>query len=596
MNEWGRFLIDHAFFAYDRNVASRNRFNRIVFRQGVGTTPLRYCANAPGSVRRRLQTGAAFPQIPPERGNMRPLTLVAVFSACLSGMCAADSNALRYYYPVPPADPPQMITADVCVYGATPAGITAAIAATRMGKSAVLVEFGKHVGGMTTAGLSWTDGGKTAAGIATEFYAVVGARGFKPAAAEKQFKAMLGQAGVRVLYEQRLQTATKDGSDITQIAMENGNQFKARMFVDATYEGDLLAMAKVSYAVGREGNSRYGETLNGVHFPPSGNFFKLHVDPFRVAGHPDSGVLPGITDFSSDAPGAEGSGDDRVQAYNFRMYLAKLPDAIPFPKPPQYDAGRYELLLRYIAAGAKGLEFRDFMQLHPGDSNNSGGFSTDDIGASQGWPEGTYAEREKIFQEHVNYQQGFMYFLANDPRVPSVIRDRVAEYGLAKDNFTETGGWPHMLYVREGRRMIGQYVMTEHNCRSKTTVEDSIGLAEYNMDSHNVQRFVTHKEYVQNEGDVQVAVPHPYPVAYRAIVPKASECTNLLVPVALSATHIAYGSIRMEPVFMVLGQSAGTAAAEAIDQHVSVQKVDYVLLRERLLADHQNLDRTPHQK
>jgi hypothetical protein len=301
-------------------------------------------------------------------------------------------------------------------------------------------------------------------------------------------------------------------------------------------------------------------------------------------------LVAGITNSSADAPGQTGAGDHRIQAYNFRMYLAKMPNAIPFPKPPGYDPARYKLLLRYLGAGA---QVRDVMQLQVGDSNNNGGFSTDNIGMSDGWPEGSYAQREKIFQDHVTYQQGFMYFLANDARVPEKVRQAVSSYGLARGNFPDTGGWPHQLYVREGRRMVSDYVMTEHNCRSEVIATDSIGLAEYNMDSHNCQRFISReggRPHVMNEGDVQARIPHPYPVSYRSIVPKGTESTNLLAPVCLSATHIAYGSIRMEPVFMVLGQSAGTAAVLAIDGHCPVQEVEYPKLRSRLLADGQHLD------
>jgi lysophospholipase L1-like esterase len=471
----------------------------------------------------------------------------------------------------------------------------AAIQATRMGKTAVLVEFGRHVGGMTSSGLSATDGGRTAAGLSTEFYKVVGKSGFKPAAAEAQFKAMLDKAGVRVFYEHRLASVHKEGPVITQIATENGNVFKAKMFIDCTYEGDLMAMAKVGYIVGRESNKQYDETLDGIHKPGSHNFTRV-VDPYVIPGDPKSGVLPRISNTSPDAPGELGAGDKRVQAYNFRMYLAKMPNAVPFPKPPGYDAAQYELLLRYIQAGAEGgKELRDMMQLHLGDSNNNGGFSTDNIGMSDNWPDGTYEQREKIYQDHVTYQQGFMYFLANDPRVPEKIRNAVSSFGLAQGNFVETGGWPHQLYVREGRRMVCDYVMTEHNCLSQIKAEDSVGMGEYNMDSHNCQRFISHEggtAHAKNEGDVQQHIPHPYPISYRSLVPREAECTNLFVPVCLSATHIAYGSIRMEPVFMVLGQSSATAAAMAIDAKIPVQKVDYAKLRERLLADGQNLDWT----
>ncbi|HEX3997945.1 MAG TPA: FAD-dependent oxidoreductase [Pirellulales bacterium] len=500
----------------------------------------------------------------------------------------------HYYYPLPKANPPQTFETDVCVYGATPGGVMAAIQCRRMGKSATLVEFGRHVGGMTASGLSKTDGGKHSAGIATEFYKVVGKADFRPAAAEAQFRRMLAAEGVQLHLEERLAGCTKTGNRITQIEMESGNRFRAKMFVDATYEGDLMAAAKVSYIVGREANATYGETLDGVTSGATrAHNFRFAVDPFVVPGDASSGLLKEI---SPEPRGAVGQADRRVQAYNFRMFLTRAADRIPFPKPQRYDPTRYTLLARYIAAGAG---IGDFMQLHDGDSNNEGGFSTDNIGASDAWPEADYATREKIFQDHVSYQQGLMWFVTHDPQVPAAIRQKISAYGLSPEDFADTGGWPHQLYVREGRRMVSDYVMTEHNCRGATVAEDSVGLAEYNMDSHHCHRFVQIKtdkatgrgrSIVRNEGDVEVAPAGPYPVAYHSIVPKAGECENLLVPVCLSASHIAYGSIRMEPVFMVLGQSAGTAAAMAIDADEPVQKVGYKQLRARLLADHQLLD------
>ncbi|MBA3937669.1 MAG: FAD-dependent oxidoreductase [Planctomycetes bacterium] len=507
---------------------------------------------------------------------------------------------LHYWYPLPKAAKPAVITVDVCVYGATPAGVTAAIQATRMGKTAALVEFSRHVGGLTSSGLSATDGGNAIGGLALEFYKGLGKRrGFLPAEAEARFRAMLAEAKVQLLTEHRLSGVSKDGAALTAIDCEDGDRVQARMFVDATYEGDLLARAGVAFTVGREANAQYGETLDGVQKPGSHNFTRA-VDPFVKPGDPTSGLLPGITNPAADAPGAHGAGDQRIQAYNFRMFLAKMPDAFPFPKPPAYDAGRYELLLRYLQAGAEGgPELHDFMQLHVGDSNNNGGFSTDDIGMNYAWPEADYATRETIYQEHVTYQQGLMWFLANDPRVPEGIRAKVAAYGLDKRSFPATGGWPHALYVREARRMVADYVMTEHNCRGKTVAEDAVGLGEYNMDSHNTQRFVDRsgaKPVARNEGDVQVGVPGSYPIAYRAIVPKAGTCANLLVPVCLSATHIAYGSIRMEPVFMVLGQSAGTAAVLALDGKIAVQALPYAALRARLDQDGQRLTPTLHKK
>jgi hypothetical protein len=560
---------------------------------------------------------------------MRRTVVFAAIVGLLTGAVGAAEQAAgpRYYYPVPLAIPSQTVETDVCVYGATPGGIMAAIAARRMGKSAALVEFGRHVGGMTSSGLSKTDGGQHAAGISREFYKVVGPRDFPPAAAETQFLKMLEADGVRLFREHRLKRVEKSGDRITLVEMENGNRFRAKMFIDATYEGDLLAMAGVSYTVGREANATYGETLNGVIPWSKAHNFRFPVDPFRTPGEPASGLLDGIScgpaiqsgtafpsrparvtasegrptgetaqEGGSTCPGAIGAADRHVQAYNFRMYLSKRSDRIPFPKPAGYEPGRYALLARYIAAGAT---IPDFMQLQEGDSNNQGGFSTDNIGGSDRWPEADYATREAIFQDHVTYQQGLMWFLTHDEQVPKAIRDAVGAYGLSPTDFRETGGWPHQLYVREGRRMVSDYVMTEANCRGKILAEDSIGLAEYNMDSHHCQRCAIvdpdaktsqARMIVRNEGDVQVRVPGPYPVAYRAIVPKRSECANLLVPVCLSASHIAYGSIRMEPVFMVLGQSAGTAAALAIEADVPVQQVDYAKLRARLLADHQLLD------
>ncbi len=524
--------------------------------------------------------------------NAMPVFL-AIIALPIALRPADASPGLHYYYPVPPAEPPRVIEADVVVYGATPGGVIAAIQARRMGKSAVLLEFGRHVGGMTASGLSKTDGGKHAGGISREFYKVVGDRDFPPAAAEAQFLKMLKADGVELFTEHRLKSVAKSGNRITEIAVENGNRFRGRIFIDATYEGDLLAEAGVSYTVGREANSKYGETINGVTAGSNAHNFRFPIDPYRTPADPASGLLKTV---SATGPGKLGDGDRHVQAYNFRMYLSKAPNRIPFPKPANYDPDRYALLARYIAAGAK---IDDFMQLHEGDSNNDGGFSTDNIGGSDTWPEADYPTREKIYQDHVTYQQGLLWFVTHDERVPETIRRQVGAYGLSPTDFLETGGWPHQLYVREGRRMVSDYVMTERNCRGTAVAADSIGLAEYTMDSHHCQRCVMtetdkktgeRRAVVRNEGDVQVRIPGPYPVSYRAIVPKESECANLLVPVCLSASHIAYGSIRMEPVFMVLGQSAGTAAALAIDNDVAVQKVDYASLRARLLADGQVLD------
>jgi lysophospholipase L1-like esterase len=526
----------------------------------------------------------------------------ALFLVVPSALAAeAQYDNLRYYYPVPIAESPQTQHVDVCVYGDSPGSVAAAIQAARMGRSVALYAFNRHIGGLTSGGLTATDLGRKASigGIAKEFYDRLGRwTDFSCSAAEALFVTMLGESQVAVGYEHRLQSVQKQGNRITGITFENGDSCTARMFIDGTYEGDLLAMAGVSFHCGREGNARYGETINGVQFRDAHNFV-LPVDPYVVEGDPSSGLL---WEISSDPPGKTGDPDSRIQAYNFRMQITNTPDRVIFPKPKGYDPSWYALLARYLQKQPEGFwiikpQFGP-LQLRRGDSNNQGAFSTDFIWGSQHWPLAGYAEREAIFQRHVQYQMGLMYFLANDPQVPAQVREAVARWGLDPREFTATGHWPHQLYIREARRMISDYVMTEADCLGRTTVPDAIGLASYTMDSHNCQRYVAtnvtmkgvlHAAVVRNEGDVQVRCPRPYPVAYRSIVPKEAECANLLVPVCLSSSHIAYGSIRMEPVFMILGQSAGTAAALAITTEVPVQRVDVAKLQEHLLADHQFL-------
>jgi len=510
---------------------------------------------------------------------------------------------------------------DVVVYGGTSAGIAAAVQVARMGKSVVLIEPGRHVGGLTSGGLGRTDiGNKTAiGGIAREFYHRVHgyyrqreawtrearsdyiARahdlvdgdamwGFEPHVAEKISREVLDDAGVKLVCGQRLDLQNgvrKQGPRISGIVMESGRVYAGRIFIDATYEGDLMAKAGVSYAIGREANSQYGETLNGVETRYAMKHqFNVPVDPFVIPGDATSGLLPGI---HAGGPGVDGEADRRIQAYNYRMCLTDVPaNRVPFPKPAGYDPRRYEIFARYVAAGWKDLLGNHAaMPNRKTDTNNHGAFSTDDIGMNYGYPEAGYSEREKIAAEHRNYQLGLMWAAANDPRVPPDLRRQAANWGLAKDEFTDNGNWPNQLYIREARRMISDYVMTEHECRGQRVAADSIGLGAYGMDSHNTQRYVDAQKHVRNEGDIQVGVAGPYPISYRSIVPKATECTNLLVPVCLSATHIAYGSIRMEPVFMVLGQSAATAAVQAVRDGVDVQRVDYHRLQASLLDDKQ---------
>jgi hypothetical protein len=534
------------------------------------------------------------------------------------------SPDLYYHRPLPAPERVLNVDTDLCVYGATPAGIAAAVQARRMGKTVVLLAFDGHLGGLTSGGLGATDIGNKAAigGIAREFYRRLGAHydaalkddpeqhkafvqqtdhgpetwKFEPGVAEETLRALCRENSVPVYYHQRLTGVRKEGTRIAALTTEGGHAFTARYFVDASYEGDLLAKAGVSYTVGREANATYGETYNGVHFGHPNHNFAAPVDPFVVPGDPKSGLLPGI---SADPPGEQGAGDKRVQAYNFRLCMTRAADRLPFPKPAGYDPARYELLPRYIAArGGKtdALNLTVGMPRGKTDTNNYGGFSSDHIGANYGWADGTYEERERIFQDHVSYHQGMVWFLCHDPRVPEALREDVKRWGLPRDEFRGTGHWPHQLYIREARRMVSDHVMTEHHCKWEVTVPDAIGLGAYGMDSHNCQRVARQENGVwtaRNEGNVEYKVAGPYPVAYRSIVPQASECENLLVPVCLSASHIAYGSIRMEPFFFVLGQSAATAACLLLDAdpagRTPVQKVDTGRLQARLRADGQVL-------
>jgi FAD-dependent oxidoreductase family protein len=489
---------------------------------------------------------------------------------------------------------------DIVVYGGTSAGVAAAVQAVRMGKSVVLIEPGRHLGGLTTGGLGATDIGNKEAigGIAREFYRRLGrhygtaeAWTFEPHVAETVLGAMLKEARVPVVLGERLdleQGVRKEGGRIAAIVMESGRPFAGHVFIDATYEGDLMAKAGVAYHVGRESNATYAETLNGVQTRMARyHQFKVPIDPYMVAGDPGSGLLPGI---HAGGPGEEGSGDRRIQAYNFRMCLTNAPAGrMPFPQPDGYNPLRYELLLRYLKAGhwtVFGLSTP--MPNQKTDTNNKGAFATDNIGMNYDYPEGDYATRQRIIDEHTCYQQGLMWFLANDPRVPEKVRKEVGQWGLPRDEFTDNGGWPQQLYIREARRMISDYVLTQHDCQGRKKAEDPVGLAAYTMDSHHVQRYVQDGR-VLNEGDVEVGGFPPYPIAYRSIRPRRSECTNLLVPVCLSASHIAFGSIRMEPVFMILGQSAATAAAMAIDTNAAVQEVNVTDLMRRLQRDGQVL-------
>jgi hypothetical protein len=502
---------------------------------------------------------------------------------------------LHYYFP-PEKVVKRTLSADVCIYGGTSCGIIAAVQLAQLGRKVVLIEPSAHLGGMTTGGLSNTDIGNKAAigGLSREFYHRIGQKygeeeewRFEPHVADEVYAAMLKEAAVPTYTKEYLHSVRKQENRITSLLTESGLTVRARCFIDATYEGDLMAQAKVRYVVGRESNTVYGETLDGAQTRDK-HQFDAAVDPYVRAGDPTSGLLPGI-DLTPVEP--NGTGDVRIQAYNFRLCMATTAEnRLPFPQPEGYDPAQYQLLARYLATGWNQV-FQKFDPIRNAktDTNNHGAISTDFIGQNYAWPEADYRTRERIFRAHVIYQQGWAWFLANDPSVPEAIRTKMNTFGLCRDEFTETGGWSPQLYVREARRMVSDYVMTEANCRGDRTVPDPVGLAAYTMDSHNCRRFVRDGR-VWNEGDVQVGGMPPYPISYRAIVPKKAECANLFVPVCLAASHIAYGSIRMEPVFMILGQSAALAADIALTDNIAVQDVDYGKLRPRLEAAHQILE------
>ena len=486
-------------------------------------------------------------------------------------------------------------TYDVCVYGSTSAGVVAAYSAAQCGKSVVLIEPTEHVGGMTTGGLGFTDIGnkQVIKGVAKEFYRKVGRHYgrleqwiFEPSVADSIMRSYLQHENITVLTGRRIVSADKAGTRITSIVVETSAEPHSTMtvgadyFIDCSYEGDLMARAGVSYVVGRESNDTYGETYNGVELM-TGHQFPDGIDPYRVEGDPSSGLLWGISD-AEVAP--DGTGDEMVQAYNYRICLTSDPDnMIPITRPEGYDSTRYELLLRLIEAQPDKRMLNDYfiwsrMPNDKTDINNRGGFSTDMIGMNHSYPEASYDERDSIIAAHTLYTKGLLWFLGNDPRVPDIMRKRMRMWGYPKDEYTAFGHWTPQLYIREARRMVGEYVATQADCEGRAVVNDGVAMAAYQMDSHNCQRIViteNGRDMVKNEGNVEIGGGLPYPISYRSITPKRSECTNLLVPVCLSASHIAYGSIRMEPVFMVLGQVAAVAVAEAMaNGGCDVQQVD----------------------
>jgi len=540
-------------------------------------------------------------------------------------------------------------SADVVIYGGTSAGISAAIQAARLGKSVILIEPTNRLGGLTTGGLGQTDIGnkQVIGGISREFYRNIkqyyqdtanwvwqlrseykdGGQTrsgkeedamwtFEPSAALKVYHDMLKDPGITIVYKQRLNRAggiSKAGNAIRSITMESGVSYHGEIFIDASYEGDLMAAAGVAYTVGRESNAQYGESLNGVQAGEFGttllggvSYNSVHhnfidgVDPYLVKGDPSSGLLPFITE---GGPGTEGEGDKAIQAYCYRMTLTDHPgNRIPFQKPQNYKELEYELLFRNYEAAVGPIEemysygdplvpwINSDMPNRKTDTNNQKGFSTDFIGQNWDYPEASYEERERIAERHRHYQQGLMWTLAYHPRIPEKVRAKVSQWGTCKDEYERADGWQQQLYIREARRMISSYVMSQKNCEGIEIVPDPIGMAAYGMDSHHTKRYVNAQGFVSNEGNVEAHVKAPFPISYRSIVPKKEECGNLLVPVCLSATHIAFGSIRMEPVFMILGQSAAVIASLALEEGIAVQDVDYTHLRNELIKQAQILE------
>lgn len=519
-------------------------------------------------------------------------------------------------------------SADVIIYGGTSAAVTAAVEVAKSGKSVIMVSPDKHLGGLTSGGLGYTDTGNKSVigGLSREFYHRVwlhyndsaawnwqkhsefGNKGqgtvamdgenrtmwiFEPHVAEQVFEDFVAENNIKVYRDEWLDRengVTKSDGKIISITTLSGKTFTGKMFIDATYEGDLMAAAGVSYHVGRESMDTYNEKWNGVQTGVlhHQHWFRAKISPYKVPGDPSSGLLPLI---SPDPPGEYGSADNKIQAYCFRTCMTNLDaNRVPFPKPENYDASQYELLLRMFQTGRKDW-FRKFDAIPnwKTDTNNHGPFSSDNIGMNYDYPEASYERRAEIIKQHETYQKGLLWFVANDPRVPEDIRTKMATWGLAKDEFTDNGNWPHQIYVREARRMMGKYITTENDVLLKREVPEPVGMGSYAMDSHNVQRYITPEGYVQNEGDIGVSPPAPYSISYGSIIPKKEECTNLLVPVCVSASHIAYGSIRMEPVFMILGQSAAAAADLAIDNNISVQDVNYEELKANLLKKGQGL-------
>jgi hypothetical protein len=502
---------------------------------------------------------------------------------------------------------------DVIVYGDSSGAVTAAISAKRQGRSVILVSPAGLLGGMSTSGLGATDflgQRSTFGGVASEFYDRIAAaygedhvRSFEPHVGQHAFDSLIADADVPVVFNAELDRKSGvavDGRRIRSITMLSGETYRGKMFIDATYVGDLMAAAGVSYTVGREAESQHGEDLAGVrrgdtkprdHYTQGDkDHFVKDVDPYISPGDPDSGLLPPVLKIDNLI---NGQGDHKIQAYNYRLCLTTDPNLhIPIEKPEGYREIDHELLLRNLEAGDHRLPA--LVEPLAGkaskvDWNSMHAVGNDYASANWEYPEASYAVRRKIEAIHETYTRGFLWTLANSPRVPSAIREQVSTYGLPRDEFAENDGWPYMIYIREARRMVSDYVMTQHDCEGRRAACDPVGLASFGMDSHVVQYYVNEEGHARRDGTIWRVPPEPYGISYRSIVPRKGECENLFVPVCPSATHVAHGSIRMEPVFMVLGQSAAIAAGIAIDDAVDVQDVSYRQLRLHLLDSKQRL-------
>jgi FAD dependent oxidoreductase len=542
---------------------------------------------------------------------------ILFFIAALTFLSIADAAKIMNNH----LEIKKVYNADVIIYGGTSAAIIAAVEVAKSGKTVLIVSPDQHLGGLTSGGLGFTDtGNKTViGGLSREFYHKVwlhykdtsawkwqnqsdfGNKGqgtvamdgefrtmwlFEPHVAEKVFEDFVKENNINVLrgeWLDRKKGVIKKKGEIISFSTISGKVFKGKIFIDATYEGDLMAAAGISFHVGREGNVKYNESFNGVQ---TGVFqhdhhFKSNISPYKIKDDPTSGLLPYV---SAEPPGEFGAADKKIQAYCFRMCMTNHEEnKVPFPKPDNYDASNYELLLREFNTGRKDWFSKfDLLPNKKTDTNNHGAFSSDFIGMNYDYPEADYQRRAEIIKQHYDYQAGLLWFVANDPRVPDNIRTKMASYGLAKDEFKDNNHWPHQIYVRESRRMTGEYITTEHDVMQRIETPRSIGMGSYHIDSHNTQRYVTPEGYVQNEGDIGVKPPGPYRISYGSIIPQKQECTNLFVPVCVSSSHIAYGSIRMEPVFMILGQSAAAAACLAIDEKCAIQDVSYNQLKKLL--------------